>query len=509
MAPKVKAQTGKRFASGEITRIMSDWVTSNLDADSQITRDAGRTRARARALRRDNPYFRRFLAELAANVIGAEGIRLKMRVKRANVGRYANKPDEDTSRMIEAAWADFSGRGKFDATRQFSRAQWSRLALQSIATAGEAGIRLVRGFPKNDFRFAVQGVEADHLDLDFNREPSRGIPRIRASVEVDRYGEPTAYHLLDRHPGRNQHHWEEDGGRTRLLAEGYRDISSDRTADSFLFPFMAEEFGQTRGISWATAAIGQLRQLGEYEQAAVVAARVGSSKMFFIKQSETAPTSEDEEEWEDGSTVMEVSPGGGHVLGPGQDLASWDPNDPNGNYPDFRKGILRGIAAGLLCNYNILANDLEGVNYSSIRQGVLSERELWSLIQVWWIDAVEAPIFRAWLEMAILSGELPLNMSEFKRYCCPEFEGRRWDWVDPQKDIRASREAIQAGLSSTQREARKRGVDIGRIAEEQREDAALAAGADDQIELGFASEFLPGADPVPEVPEEPKKPGDE
>jgi len=55
-------KVSKRYASGENTRIMSDWIMADADADELILQDAGRTRARARSLRRDNPYFRRFLA---------------------------------------------------------------------------------------------------------------------------------------------------------------------------------------------------------------------------------------------------------------------------------------------------------------------------------------------------------------------------------------------------------------------------------------------------------------
>jgi capsid protein len=59
-------------------------------------------------------------------------------------------------------------------------------------------------------------------------------------------------------------------------------------------------------------------------------------------------------------------------------------------------------------NYNIIANDLEGVNYSSGRLGMLDERELWKLIQKFDIDVAERPIFENFLYMALLTGAIPL-----------------------------------------------------------------------------------------------------
>ena len=489
----------KRYASGEQTRIMADWALTDLDADGMILRDAGKTRARCRSLRRDNPYFRRFLAELSANVIGADGIRLKMKVKRANRGRGANRPDDRLNRMIEDAWHEFSKCHNWDAARQLGRAEWSRVAIQTIATTGELPIRLLRGFEKNAFGFAVQGLEPDHLPFTFDREAAQDRSKIRGCVETDSYGEPIAYHVLKQHPGRETTFFtnHNDSEKIRIQSESWRTLSGDRASDSMILAFAREEWGQTRGMSWASTALRMLRQLGAYEEAAVVGARIASSKMFFIEPSELTAQygQEEEEEALNGSSFMDAQPGSGHKLLPGEKISSWNPQDPNGNYESFRRGILRGICGGLLCSYNIVANDLESTSYSSLRQAILSERELWKTIQSWWIQTVEEPLFRAWLEMAIVSGQLPVSADEYDRICCPHFEGRRWDWIDPAKDIRAAREEVELGTDSLQGIARKRGRDLMTIAEEMREDAAIAEGENDQLELGFSESFLPDNDP--------------
>ena len=471
---------------------MSDWIMADADADELILQDAGRTRARARSLRRDNPYFRRFLAELAANVIGSEGIKLKMQARRPNRGRYANKLDDRTNKIIEDAWMDFGHARNWDASRQMSRVEWSRLAIQTVATSGELPIRLIRGFPKNDFRFAVQGFEPDHLPHNHNQDPVSNQPRIRASVESDVYGEPTAYHILKNHPGRGRYFHNDFSETIRLQSECYRKLSGERLGDSMILAFMRDEFGQSRGMSWATTALRMLRQLSMFEESALVASRIAASSMFFIEPSElTAQYGEEEEEQApDGSSYMDAQPGSGHKLLPGEKISSWSPSQPTNTYESFRKGILRGISAGLLTNYSAIASDYESANYSSMRAAALSEREMWKMIQAWWICTIEEPVFRAWLEMAMISGQVPIAAEEFDRICSCSFQGRRWSWVDPTKDVVAAREEITLGTASLQSIARERGKDLRDIAEEMREDASIAEGDGNDIPLKFSETFV-------------------
>src|SRR6185369_621575 len=137
--------------------------------------------------------------------------------------------------------------------------------------------------------------------------------------------------------------------------------------------------------------------------------------------------------------TMDAEPGSFTGLKWGIDFKEWNPSHPNGNFDLFRKGLLRAWCAGLPgANYNIIANDLEGVNYSSGRLGMLDERELWKLIQRFDIDIAERPIFEAWLYMALLTGAIPLPLAKFDKFNKPIFRGRRWAWVDPLKEVQSS-----------------------------------------------------------------------
>ena len=56
---------------------------------------------------------------------------------------------------------------------------------------------------------------------------------------------------------------------------------------------------------------------------------------------------------------------------------------------------------------------------------------------------------------------LALGMDEIlSRYSDHYWQGRRWSWVDPLKDIQATTTAIQAGLKTPQQAAAELGCDL-------------------------------------------------
>src|SRR6185437_6465581 len=69
------------FAGADTGRLYSDWFAGNFSADFEIRAANRILRARARTLVRDNPYLAGWTGDLAANVVGPSGIRLKGKVK--------------------------------------------------------------------------------------------------------------------------------------------------------------------------------------------------------------------------------------------------------------------------------------------------------------------------------------------------------------------------------------------------------------------------------------------
>ena len=261
-------------------------------------------------------------------------------------------------------------------------------------------------------------------------------------VEKNQYGKPLAYYIRVNHPGDLPYYTERGGTWERVPAE------------EIYHHFIADRPEQTRGVPWMHAAILQLRNLGGFEEAAIVAARVGAAKMGFFTtpDGDTAPLAD--ETAEDGSFITEAESGVFGVLPQGYDFKSFNPDYPNALFADFVKTTLRSVASGMGVSYNTLSNDLEGVNFSSIRTGVLEERDNWMVLQNWMIESFLDDVFSMWLRFALLNKKIilpngsALPVQKFDKFNAATWQGRRWQWVDPRADVEANVTAINNNLKS-------------------------------------------------------------
>ena len=466
------------FDGARHTRHTSDWIAESGVADKFLGRDAKTLRERSRAMERDEGYAEAFLMELESNIIGPKGIQVKPVPRKAdarNKGGLANKIDTDAQNKISQAWEDYSRRGNYEVTRQLSRAMFERLTIRTVARDGGYLKRLVDGFSKNEFRFAVQGLEVDVLDS------KKKVTGSQVPIEFDEWGEPVTYYLSKKS--------------LKLDLTPQSDSIAVSAAD-MLHVFVIKRFGQSQGYSWFAPAMTRLRHLSEYEKSEVIAARWFANKLGFIEREGEARYRGDDLD-ADGNPIMKTGPAEFTELEPGQKANLIDPAHPNANYPDFRKAILRGACAGIYVNYNTLARDLEGVSYSSIRQGTISERDTWRIIQDWFIGVDTAPTYERWLKMALMAGKIEgYTVADYERLRHAEFAGRTWAWVDPEKDISAIEREIALGINSRQRVARERGINLADTVRENEEDNAAMEKAGLPTTVGKAQAPAPSPAPV-------------
>lgn len=206
------------------------------------------------------------------------------------------------------------------------------------------------------------------------------------------------------------------------------------------------------------SAMLRLRMLAGYEEAELVAARVGASKMgFFVSPDGSGYLGTEDSR---GSKLMEAEPGTFEQLPAGMDVRLFDPNHPTSSFADFEKSILRGIASGLDISYATLANDLENINFSSIRHGSLEDRDSWRGLQNFMIEHFCNPVFENWLLMAITTNKVPIQASEFDKFNKPIWRPRGWAWVDPLKDNHANQIALEQKTKSRSQIIAEQGLDI-------------------------------------------------
>lgn len=269
---------------------------------------------------------------------------------------------------------------------------------------------------------------------------------IRMGIEFNKWNKPVAYHLTQHHPGELFNRYQAKGKYLRI------------PADEIIHAFIMDRPSQSRGVSWMHSAMLRLRMLAGYEEAELVAARVGASKMgFFVSPDGSGYLGAEDSR---GNKLMEAEPGTFEQLPSGMDVKLFDPNHPTSNFADFEKSILRGIASGLDISYATLANDLENVNFSSIRHGSLEDRDSWRMLQNFMIEHFCNPIFENWLLMAITKNLLPIAMREFDKFNKPIWRPRGWAWVDPLKDNHANQIALEQKTKSRSQIVADQGMDI-------------------------------------------------
>ena len=445
----------RNYAAAQVNRLTQGWTTVSGSANTDIHRSLDAVRARSRKLANDDEYVKKWLAMVTTNVVGPSGFRLQSRIYDT-----PGKPDTGATDAVEGAWQKFCGKGICDVTGKQSMIGLQQLAIKATARDGEYLMQIIRGADAgNDFGLAFQLLDIDRLVTTWNRPAAANVNAVRMGIELNKFGRPVAYYLKTVHPG--------DLYQTTISIQGNNYLRIPAT--DIIHGFMPDRPEQVRGMPWAHAAMIRLNNLGAYEESAVVAARVGASKMGFFTtpdgQAETVATGTENDGTESPGLVMDADAGVFQSLPQGVQFQPFNPDYPSAMFAEFVKANLRGVASGLGVAYHTLANDLEGVSFSSIRSGTLEERDSWMLMQAWFAESFLDPIFNEFLVAALTFGQITLAngsalpLTKQDKFSPHLWQGRRWEWVDPLKDINADIMAINAGLKSPQSVASKLGLD--------------------------------------------------
>lgn len=455
-------QAARGFNAAKVNRLNSDWNQTARPINQDLRTSQKVLIARARELAQNDDYVRRFLGMAKNNVIGPKGILLQARPP----NRSGPGVDKPASQVIEKGWAQWGRFGNPEVTGQLSWRGIQKLFLEHLLRDGEV---FVQPIPVADEGVRLKFHDPLTIPIEMNTVNSANGNRIVMGIELDDDTRAVAYYVRELKPD----------SQTFLINNTHvRRIP----ASQMLHRFIPEFVGQARGFSPMVSALSRLNMLNAFEEAAVTAARVGASQMGFVIEGEDGSGFGGDDTDDSGTPLVDVEPGTFTNLPFGSDVKKFDPNYPNVDYGQFVKAVLRGIASGLGTSYNTLANDLEGVNFSSIRAGVLEDREVWKDLQEFVIESFCQPVYADhWLLPQILAGKLTfpsngqsLSGTRLESYRVAAWQARRWPWVDPLKDAQASELLLNQRLTSRGAIMRDQGMDPEDVwAEIQRENDIL------------------------------------
>ena len=437
-------------------RRLSTWGTSTSGPNLSLFSSLATLRARSRELVRNNPLASGAVDSFVSNLVGS-GI----------TPRWKLPDNPELKTEIQQLWLDSCD--ELDFAECCDMAGLQSLIANTVIVSGECLVRF-RPQPSSSklpVPLQIQVLEPDHLDAGYNTVAPNG-NEIRMGIEFNKKGKRVAYWLYRDHPG-----------------EAFLKSSSERIrvlAPEILHIYRVLRPGQIRGRPWMSPIIVKLHEIDQCVDAELVRRKTTAMFGGFITElpgetidasplgKRAANDSEDRE-------VVALEPGTFPVLPPGMSVTFSDPKDVSGNYTAWMKQQLRDIARGIGITYEQLTGDLEGVNYSSIRAGLLEFRRLCQQIQMQTlVFQFCRPVARYWMDQAVLSGALsiPDYSRRSRQYKRIVWRPDGWPWVDPQKDQKAEIMAIRSGLKSRSQSIAENGGDIETVDKEIAEDNARA-----------------------------------
>ena len=472
----------RRYSAAKASRLNSDWSATPTSENYELRLSLRALRARAREQARNNGVFKRFLTKARSNVIG-QGIRLQCTAKFAK-----GTPNTKLNSMVEDLFAEWSDRRNCSMSEKISFWDAQRIFVTRLLRDGEVLVQKVNGGP---WGFALHFIDADYLDETYNEINASTGNRIIMSVEVDEWGKPVAYWLT---PPRLDYLFQPVTER--------RERDRKRVpADQFIHAFLTYDDPEaTRGKTAFHSALTAAKDAEGYKIGVISSARAAAYSFGMLRP----PMDDTEQFYGEGTQApMEVAlePLTIQEIPPGYEFVQFDPKQPTQNHAQFYQSIMQDLAMSLDLHYFSLSGDLSAVNYSSARVGLLEERDVWKDLQRVVIDQFCREIFNAWLEAQILRGTI--SPSDAQAVNRPTWRPRGWQWVDPQKEVKAKVEAIQAGLTTYTATLAEQGIDLEEHLQTIKAERDLAASYDvDLLDLGGEKEEATQAPPPPADTEE-------
>lgn len=163
-----------------------------------------------------------------------------------------------------------------------------------------------------------------------------------------------------------------------------------------------------------------------------------------------------------GNNYSQVEPGMIMSLKPGEDVVGLNPGRPNSAAEPWIGMILRQIAVGTGLSYETVARDYSQTSYSSSRTSQLEDRRRFRCWQKYLIRHLLQPVWDAFIDAAALSSNdsFPTSselLSDRRAFAPVEWMTPEWEWVDPQSEQAAAKDAIESMMSDYQTELGARG----------------------------------------------------
>lgn len=440
------------YRGAEKNRLRGDWHALHGSADADLLPDLPTLRQRSRDLNRNDAHASAITGTVVENVVGT-GIKPQSRPDVEELG-IAEPEARELSRKAERAWRIWCKRA--DAQNRMSFYEIQALIKRQILENGEVFVLplMIADEPGRRYRLALEVIESDRVSTPTGKQG----PTMRDGIELGERGQPIAYWIRTRHPGdaslgmvhAGPHEWVRYPA---VNAAGRPNV---------LHLYHVKRPGQTRGEPFFAPVLSAFKDLGDFMEAEIVAARVAACFTAFITKNDPAAAFEGAAVDAHGNRVDSLEPGMTQYLAPGESVTFGDPKRPSGAFEPFTLAVLRSIGASLGLPLELVLKDFSRTNYSSARAALLEARRFFRGAQTWLAERLCQPCWEWVLEEAWLREDLPavdLLGDQRDDWMKASWIAPGWGWVDPVKEVESSTMAIDANLSTLADECAAQGRD--------------------------------------------------
>jgi lambda family phage portal protein len=427
------------------------WVPLNLAADESTLWDLFILRSRSRDLVRNNPIATGAINTVITNVVGS-GLKLQ---SRPDAEVLNMSPDEANkfARTVEREFRLFAETTDCDLNRRLNFYALQDLGFRSALEGGDAFALLpMIKRPNAVYQTCIQLIEAERVANPIGQSDG---PNLRAGIEIDDSGTPTAYHVRKFHP---------------FSTAGTSD-TSDQTIKAFgaktgrrnvLHLIDPKRPGQTRGVPYLAPVIEPLKQLDRYSEAEITAAVVSAMFTVFVTSPDGAGFLSDQDTVDAGQTAPggatlgpnDIGLGNGSIvdLMPGEKPEFANPTRPNANFDPFFTSILRQIGLALSIPFEVLIKHYTA-SYSAARAAIIDAWQFFFNRRNWLAMVFCQPVFEAWFDEAVAAGRIDApgffaDAALRRAYLRAEWIGDAQPSIDPEKEANAAKTRLEIGVST-------------------------------------------------------------
>ena len=427
----------RNWDAGDPHRPNSEWMPLNRTPEETDSAYRDRVRARARDLERNNEVANAAIKTIVRNTVGT-GIK-----PQAQVHNPDGSLNDDINSQLETLWKRWVKPGICDLEGHSSFYDLQQMVLRRRLVDGEilAMLPIVRDGAFIPLK--VQLWEPDYLsDLSY----ASGSNAINGGVEIDQYGRPVAYYFTV-----------DLAGKTKRVP-----------ANQVIHLFQKTRPRQTRGMSEFAATMNAIKDLGEYMEAELVAARIAACFAGFIKTDYAGGRIGRLERDSDNKPIESIEPGMMEYLMPGEDVTFASPGRPNTDAAQFSTAQTRRIAAGLGLSFETLSRDYSQGSYSSARQGHLEDRKEFQALQQYLVTHFCQPVWEEFVRMCVYRGLVKVANfdSDVDRFTAASWIAPGWSWIDPRKEVEATRIELENGMTTLSKVCAMKGDDWQEIMEQ-------------------------------------------